>query len=44
LGRRGVAGEAPDNSDKDLFAARAARHVRDAYHGVLLNVVVLDLA
>ena len=43
-GRRDVAGEVPGNLDRGLFGGRAAHRARVAYRGVLLSVVVSDLA
>ena len=43
-GKRDVANEAPDSSDRGWSAARAAHHALGVFRGELLNVFVLDLA
>jgi hypothetical protein len=43
-GRRDVADEVPGNLDRGLFGGRAVHRARVAYRGVLLSVVVSDLA
>ena len=43
-GKRDVANEAPDSSDRGWFVAHAARHALGVFRGELLNVFVLDLA
>ena len=43
-GTRDGVGAVHDNLDKELFAALAKHHARDACRGELSNVAVLDLA